>query len=64
MKENQKKDQDKQLVKDINSVNKASEDNADNLNLPQNMYPKSGGRQGAKSVQDGGQDVGSSAGSR
>lgn len=26
--------------------------------------PKSGGRQGGKSVEDGGQDVGSSAGSR
>lgn len=55
-------DNEKDLLKDIKSVPKASkEQGKDDLN--QSEKPAKGGRFDAKSTQDGGQDSGSSAGS-
>jgi hypothetical protein len=66
MKEDQNKKQDsgKQLLKDINSVDKAPiNSNNGNEFVDDPKRPAKGGRHDANSVQDGGQDVGSSAGS-
>ena len=64
MKDNKNKDQDpdKKLVKDINSVPKmANDDGHSTVGDPKR--PAKGGSRGTSSVQDGGQDVGSSTGS-
>lgn len=58
MKDNQDKNQKSNIVKDINSVPKASNQELDD----KQRSPKSGRHEG-NSIQDGGQDVGSSAGS-
>ncbi len=61
---NKKQNPDKQLLKDINSVPKApTNQNSSNEFVDDPKRPAQGGRHDANSVQDGGQDVGSSAGS-
>ena len=64
MKDNKNKDQDpdKKLVKDINSVPKMV-NNQGNEEVDDPKRPAKGGSRGTSSDQDGGQDVGSSAGS-
>lgn len=64
MKENQNKNQvnEKDLLKDINSVPKAIQGQG-NENVDDPKKPAKGGRFDANSTQDGGQDSGSSAGS-
>ncbi len=65
MKDNQNKKatDGKDLIKDINSVPKEVTNNKDNQNVDDPKRPAQGGRYEGTSVQDGGQDVGSSAGS-
>lgn len=53
---------DDKIVKDINSVPKML-NNEGNDNVDEPKRPAKGGRHDANSVQDGGQDVGSAAGS-
>ncbi|MDB5263098.1 MAG: hypothetical protein JWQ14_2379 [Adhaeribacter sp.] len=53
---------DDKIVKDINSVPKML-NNEGNDNVDESKRPAKGGRHDANSVQDGGQDVGSAAGS-
>jgi hypothetical protein len=64
MKDNKNKDQDqgKKILKDINSVPKTAKNQATG-NLDDQKRPAKGGSRGSASTQDGGQDVGSSAGS-
>jgi hypothetical protein len=64
MKDNKDKneDQGERLIKDINSVPKMVE-NQGNDSVDDPKRPAKGGSRGSSSVQDGGQDVGSSAGS-
>lgn len=66
MKNNQNKkdhDNDKDLVNDINSVPKAIKNDGANNNVDDPKRPAQSGRHDGNSVQDGGQDIGSSAGS-
>ena len=62
MKDNKNNDQDqgKKILKDINSVPKMSGQQG---NMDDSKRPAKGGSRGTASDQDGGQDVGSSAGS-
>lgn len=62
-KQNKKTDPDKELVKDINSVPKQPTNSKGNEFVDDPKRPPRGGRHDANSVQDGGQDVGSAAGS-
>ena len=64
MKDDKNKDQDqgKKILKDINSVPKMA-GNQENENVDDPKRPPKGGSRGTASDQDGGQDVGSSAGS-
>ena len=67
MKDNQDKNNDKkdEILKDIRSVPKAATGGSGggNQNVDDPKHPPKGGRHDATSPEDGGQDVGSSAGS-
>ncbi|QMU27636.1 hypothetical protein [Adhaeribacter radiodurans] len=65
MKDNQNKNNDKKddILKDIRSVDKAPMNRSGNKNVDDPKRPAKGGRHDANSTEDGGQDVGTSAGS-
>ncbi|QNF31458.1 hypothetical protein HUW51_01445 [Adhaeribacter swui] len=67
MKDDQNKNNDKKddILKDIRSVPKAATggNGGGNQNVDDPKKPAKGGRHDANSVEDGGQDIGSSAGS-
>lgn len=61
--QNEKRDKDQDLINDINSVAKEIESTDGNENVDDPKRPPRGGRHEGNSVEDGGQDTGSSAGS-